>query len=90
MYKKSAEEERKEAEERKKDFKDALKEAEENFKEASNDIPSGWGIIGMNFVEGLAKSVTTLTNITSICSIFKPSVIGEWRIDELLGLSVLS
>ncbi|XP_062393159.1 uncharacterized protein LOC134080638 [Sardina pilchardus] len=44
-----------------------LEEAQNNYKEAMDSLPSGWGIIGMDFVGGLAGSVTGLLNgLTSI------------------------
>ncbi|XP_028660216.2 uncharacterized protein LOC114653834 [Erpetoichthys calabaricus] len=37
-----------------------LDEAQDQFKKAMDSMPSGWEIIGMNFVEGLADSVNSL------------------------------
>ncbi|XP_061108865.1 uncharacterized protein LOC133135685 [Conger conger] len=44
-----------------------LEEAQESFKTSMASMPSGWEMIGMNFVEGLSNSVTTLlSGVTSI------------------------
>ncbi|XP_039609861.1 uncharacterized protein LOC120529791 [Polypterus senegalus] len=51
-----------------------LDEAQDQFKKSMDSMPSGWEIIGMNFVEGLTESVSNLVSgmvsiVTAPCSI---------------------
>ncbi|XP_067662227.1 uncharacterized protein [Haliotis asinina] len=51
----SLEERKKLAEEEYNELRDKFKKAEESYKKAMDSMPSGWSMIGMDFVEGLAK-----------------------------------
>ncbi|XP_062309349.1 uncharacterized protein LOC134013699 [Osmerus eperlanus] len=58
--KKMFEEDEKRAQEEFKKQGKLIEEANRMFQEAMDSLPSGWEIIGMNFVEGLTNSVNTL------------------------------
>ncbi|XP_036422003.1 uncharacterized protein LOC118805362 [Colossoma macropomum] len=48
-----------------------LKEAQENYSKAMDSLPSGWEMIAMNFVEGIAEGVTTMLNGVATVAIKK-------------------
>ncbi|XP_071096304.1 uncharacterized protein [Haliotis cracherodii] len=52
---KSLEERKKLAEEEYNELRDQFKKAEKSYQKAMDSMPSGWSMIGMDFVEGLAK-----------------------------------
>ncbi|KAJ8261634.1 hypothetical protein GJAV_G00156530 [Gymnothorax javanicus] len=68
--KQAAEEANKQAEEAIKNLSKELKEAQDSYKTAMDSLPSGWEMIGMNFVEGLTNSINALlSGVTSfVCS----------------------
>ncbi|XP_051784940.1 uncharacterized protein LOC114653829 isoform X8 [Erpetoichthys calabaricus] len=45
-----------------------LDEAQDQFKTSMDSLPSGWDLIGMNFVEGITESVSNL--VTGMVSVF--------------------
>ncbi|XP_036421521.1 myosin-1-like [Colossoma macropomum] len=46
-----------------------LQEAQDNYKKAMDSLPSGWDMIGMDFVSGVTESISSLfTGMTSIFS----------------------
>ncbi|XP_046370309.2 uncharacterized protein LOC124144794 [Haliotis rufescens] len=52
---KSLEERKQLAEEEYNELRDQFKKAQKSYQKAMNSMPSGWSMIGMDFVEGLAK-----------------------------------
>ncbi|XP_030641532.1 uncharacterized protein LOC115821880 [Chanos chanos] len=51
-------------------MEDELEDAQEKYSKAMDSLPSGWEVIGMNLVEGITESVTSLVNgLTSIVTI---------------------
>lgn len=65
-----------------------LEEAKETYKKAMNSIPSGWSIIGMNFVEGLTNAVVGRMNGT-LSSVIRPKN-SEEDVDEASQISACS
>ena len=63
MKKMQLEERKKKMEEELMDLKENEKKCQEAFAEAMDDIPSGWGRIGLNFVNGLAETVLGVATV---------------------------
>ncbi|KAK2864866.1 hypothetical protein Q7C36_004020 [Tachysurus vachellii] len=62
LRKQSSEEANKRSEKAIKDMEKQLNEAHESYSKAMDSLPSGWDMIGMDFVEGLCESITTVIN----------------------------
>ncbi|KAI5087515.1 hypothetical protein C0J45_22914 [Silurus meridionalis] len=58
LRKQSAEEAAKRSEKAMKTMEEQLNDAHENYNNAMNSLPSGWEMIGMDFVAGLTETVT--------------------------------
>ncbi|KAK2864863.1 hypothetical protein Q7C36_004017 [Tachysurus vachellii] len=69
LRKQSSEESAKRSEKALKDMEKQMNEAHESYSKAMDSLPSGWEMIGMDFVDGISEGVTTLINgIVSIGS----------------------
>ncbi|KAM9434248.1 uncharacterized protein Hap1MRO34_002086 isoform 1-T2 [Clarias gariepinus] len=67
MRKKSSKEAMKRSDKAMKAMGEQLREAQESYKDAMDSLPSGWAMIGMDFVGGLTESFTTAVNgLTSL------------------------
>ncbi|KAI5608665.1 hypothetical protein C0J50_6559 [Silurus asotus] len=79
LRKQSAEEAAKRSEKAMKTMEEQLNDAHENYKNALDSLPSGWEMIGMDFVAGVTESVTAVVaGITN--SMTQPlSIISETR-----------
>ncbi|KAI5101125.1 hypothetical protein C0J45_8328 [Silurus meridionalis] len=62
LRKQSAEEAAKRSEKAMKTMEEQLNEAHENYKKAMDSLPSGWDMIGMDFVSGLTETFTGVVN----------------------------
>ena len=59
-------------------FKTKLDAAEKLFDKAMKSMPSGWDMIGMNLVEGLAESLTTLVSgVTNLVTFNFDKMVGK-------------
>ncbi|XP_076866672.1 uncharacterized protein LOC143517760 [Brachyhypopomus gauderio] len=62
MRKESSEEALKRSDKAMKDIEEQMKEAQESYKSAMDSLPSGWEMIGMDFVSSLTECTTNLIN----------------------------
>ena len=61
-----------------KNYKSKLDAAEKLFDKAMKSMPSGWDMIGMNLVEGLAESLTTLVSgVTNLVTFNFDKMVGK-------------
>ncbi|KAJ8261619.1 hypothetical protein GJAV_G00156370 [Gymnothorax javanicus] len=60
LKKQASEEANRRAERAVKNLSNELEEAQESFRTSMASIPSGWEMLGMNFVEGISNSVVTI------------------------------
>ncbi|XP_048245313.1 uncharacterized protein LOC124141786 [Haliotis rufescens] len=61
------EERKQHAEEEYKEMREQFRKAQESYEKAMDSMPSGWEMLGMDFVEGLAKcAVTAVQGVTSM------------------------
>ncbi|XP_027014721.2 uncharacterized protein LOC113650525 [Tachysurus fulvidraco] len=69
LRKQSSEEAAKRSEKALKEMEKQLNEAHDSYSKAMDSLPSGWEMIGMDFVDGISEGITTLINgIASIGS----------------------
>ncbi|KAJ8373473.1 hypothetical protein SKAU_G00040530 [Synaphobranchus kaupii] len=76
LRKKASEEANKRAEQAFKNLSQQLKDAQEDFRTSMDSMPSGWEMLGMNVVEGLANSASTLMSALAFMATAEMSIPG--------------
>ncbi|KAK2864856.1 hypothetical protein Q7C36_004010 [Tachysurus vachellii] len=66
LRKQSSEEATKRSEKALKDLEKQMNKAHESYSNAMDSLPSGWEMIGMDFVEGICEGITTVINGISL------------------------
>ncbi|KAF7686493.1 hypothetical protein HF521_015855, partial [Silurus meridionalis] len=79
LRKQSAEEAAKRSEKAMKTMEEQLKEAHENYNNAMDSLPSGWEMIGMDFVAGVTESVTAVVAGMTTLMTHPLSIISKTR-----------
>ncbi|XP_047672809.1 uncharacterized protein LOC113650536 [Tachysurus fulvidraco] len=84
LKKQSSEEAAKRSEKSLKEIEKSLNEAHDSYSKAMDSLPSGWEMIGMDFVDGLSEGFTTLINgMATMGSIRKTQNVPEKNVKNV-------